>query len=146
MPTGRLDTLAVAALQRGDLHVDPTTGAVSRPDGSRAEIVDKRTGAGRVILMTRPLSMAMAHRVVWIAAHGPPPPGSRVGHLNHHLWDNRVTNLTVAPPRAATTTRAGLGMMWGATPAGSGARARSPSSRAPHPEPPNDENHKHQPC
>jgi hypothetical protein len=34
-----------------------------------------------------------AHRVIWIAAEGPIPPGIQVNHLNKLRWDNRRVNL-----------------------------------------------------
>lgn len=89
----RPDEYAAEKLRRGDLRVDPTTGAITRPDGTRAEVLDKRTATGRVAVCQRPLVWAPAHRIVWIATHGPIPPGLKVGHHNGQRWDNRIDNL-----------------------------------------------------
>lgn len=87
-----VDALIGQALRNGALRVEPD-GSIWRPDGRRAEMVDD--GYGRVRVWDCPLRLAMAHRVVWIAAHGPIPPGARVAHLNGKRFDNRPVNLTL---------------------------------------------------
>lgn len=92
MPS-RPDTLAKQMLDRGKLAVDTASGAITRPNGSRAEVLDKRMGYGRVAVYSKPLTWAMAHRVVWIAGHGLIPDGLQINHRNRLRWDNRLDNL-----------------------------------------------------
>lgn len=94
----RADILAKTALDRGELIVDPTAGTIIRAStGQRAEILDKRTAYGRVSVYNQPYTLAMAHRIVWIAAHGLIPATLHINHKNRHRWDNRIDNLE---PRA----------------------------------------------
>jgi hypothetical protein len=91
--SSRPDTLAKQMLDRGTLRVDLASGAITRPNGKRAEVLDKRLGYGRIAVYSKPLTWAMAHRVVWIAAHGLIPDGLQVNHRNRRRWDNRIDNL-----------------------------------------------------
>lgn len=86
------DELAIQLLESQILTVDIESGAIWR-DGERAEVLHVKTGYGRVVVGNRPLRWAMAHRVVWIAAHGPIPPGLLINHMNLRRWDNRLANL-----------------------------------------------------
>ena len=90
------DYLAHLAIHRRELIVDTEAGAITWPDGDRAEIVEKRSGYGRVVVHKQPLVLAMAHRVVWIAAHGLIPTALQVNHRNLRRWDNRLANLAAA--------------------------------------------------
>lgn len=96
--SSRADRLAKGALERGVLRVDAETGAIYKADGERAELLDKRMGYGRVRVWSRPYTLAMAHRVVWIAVHGLIPTGLQINHLNRIRWDNRIANLEVVAP------------------------------------------------
>jgi hypothetical protein len=78
----------LAQLADGTLAVDLESGLVFRngrpsaPRGGRYLRVymgDRRT--------------ALAHRVVWLAAHGPIPAGYEVDHKNGDREDNRLANL-----------------------------------------------------
>jgi hypothetical protein len=91
--TSRPDTLAKQMLDRGKLRVDTASGAITRPNGQRAEVLDKRMGYGRIAVYSKPLTWAMAHRVVWIAANGLIPDGLQINHRNRLRWDNRIDNL-----------------------------------------------------
>lgn len=96
----RPDTLAKTLLDRGDLIVDAQAGTIIRArTGKRAEILDKRTGYGRVTVYTKPVTFAMAHRIVWIAAHGLMPAKLHINHINRHPWDNRIDNLELVAPK-----------------------------------------------
>jgi hypothetical protein len=87
------DILAKYALDSRQLTVDFATGAIYRPDGTRAEILDKASGYGRIRVYKRPLVFAMAHRAIWIAAYGLIPPRLQINHINRRRWDNRLSNL-----------------------------------------------------
>jgi hypothetical protein len=93
----RPDLLAQVLLDRGYLIVDAEAGEVWHSYG-RAENLDKRTGYGRVVVYSRPLTLAMAHRIVWMSVHGLIPRGLQVNHINRHGWDNRLCNLEVVSP------------------------------------------------
>ncbi|GAA3765626.1 HNH endonuclease signature motif containing protein [Micromonospora maritima] len=108
MPS-RVDTLAQVALQRGDITADPITGAIHKANGDRAELLDKRTGYGRVQVFAKPLTLAMAHRVIWIAAHGLIPDGLQVNHINRRRWDNRIANLELVTPKGNSRHWRGYG-------------------------------------
>lgn len=90
-----LDVLALHAVRAGELIVDTAFGRITRPGGHRAEIPDKRTGYGRVSVGWPSLRMAMAHRIVWLAAHGMLMPTEVVKHRSRHRWDNALANLYV---------------------------------------------------
>lgn len=92
-PSSWADYLAWDAIEHGDLLVDLDSGAITRLGGQRAEYLERRTGYGRVVVSRRPLVIAMAQRVVWMAAFGPIPAGWKVGHVNTRRWDNRLANL-----------------------------------------------------
>lgn len=110
VPISVPDYLAHLALHRGDLRVDIDEGAIYRRDGSRAEYPERTTGYGRVILQPgRSPATGMAHRIVWIAAHGLIPAGLVVNHRNHRRWDNRIANLELVTPAGNARHRASLG-------------------------------------
>lgn len=95
----RADILAKQAIDNGSLQVFPETGEIYRHAGTeRAEILDKRTGYGRVQVYARPYTLAMAHRIIWIAVFGHIPDGLFVNHINHRPWDNRIANLELVTP------------------------------------------------
>lgn len=94
----RIDALTIQALENGSLRVDLQTGAIYNRQGERAEYLDKRLAYGRVQVYHRPYTLAMAHRVVWIAIHGPIPCGLQVNHINRRRWDNRPENLELVSP------------------------------------------------
>jgi hypothetical protein len=101
MPTRRPDTYTLAALTRGTIRVDIATGNIYRQDQHgdwvRAETPNPTTGAGRVTISTSsPRVVATAHRVVWLAIHGPIPDRALVKHRNGKNWDNRPENLYLA--------------------------------------------------
>lgn len=97
------DSYTLAALACGDLRVDHETGAVFAADGSRAERV-ARDASGRVRVQRYPREVwAPAHRVVWIAVHGPIPDRHVVRHRNGRNWDNRPANLYLSRERGFIT-------------------------------------------
>lgn len=93
------DEAALLALTRGHITADPATGAVQRRDGQRAE--HPRPDGYGLVSVSRPGHGAYsvgAHRIIWLAAHGPIPGGLRVNHVNMRTWDNRLTNLELVTP------------------------------------------------
>ncbi len=97
-----IDLIAHQALQDGRLTVNPYEGAVYKPDGTRAEWLDRHHMYGRVPIQGR--DAIWAHRLVWIAAHGPIPADELVTHLNGRGWDNRIENLATRTKRVRTGT------------------------------------------
>jgi hypothetical protein len=96
------DELALSHLSNGALRADTETGAITRPNGKRAESVNPRTGYGQVHLgkINGKIRIAYAHRVIWMAAHGLIPANLVINHRNGRRWDNRISNLEL-------TTRSG---------------------------------------
>lgn len=91
----RPDEVAIWHLGNRTLLVDTDTGFVFRRDGvTRAERA-KPDGYGFIYLgrIDGKIRFARAHRVVWIAAHGPIPGMYEVNHRNGRRWDNRLANL-----------------------------------------------------
>lgn len=83
------DELALKAIRGGVLVVDTDTGAICTGDGRKADGPDGEYL--RVNLNGRPVR---SHRVVWLAAFGPIPPGDwEINHRNRIKTDNRITNL-----------------------------------------------------
>lgn len=98
-PTRRTpDEIGLLALASGDLTVDTDTGAVHHRDGRRAEY-PCQNGYGLIPISdgTRATTIG-AHRLVWLALHGPIPGGLRVNHINKRTWDNRPDNLELVTP------------------------------------------------
>jgi hypothetical protein len=107
--TSRADLLAQVALESGELQVDPQNGAITQRSGRRAELLDKRTGYGRVAVKRTPLVLAMAHRVIWISVHGLIPNGLQINHINRRRWDNRIENLELVTPKGNVRHARALG-------------------------------------
>lgn len=83
------DWVASALLGRNLIHADTEAGELWWPDGTRAE---QLTRGFYGCVRSGPCAV-MAHRVIWIAAEGPIPPGIQVNHMNKLRWDNRRINL-----------------------------------------------------
>lgn len=75
-------------------YVDPDTGLVLRPVGSRDS-----NGYVRIDRRYAGEPAVAAHRVVWEAVHGPIPPGMVINHRNGVKDDNRIENLEVVTPQ-----------------------------------------------
>lgn len=102
------DEMALRALDTGRLTVNAETGVIYRASGERAENA-RQNGYGSVSL-SEPGQGARtigAHRVVWLALHGPIPPGLQVNHRNLRRWDNRPENLELVTPADNHHHRAG---------------------------------------
>lgn len=91
---GKNDEHILTAIAAGDLEANPETGHVdyrgkpvghAREDGYIHVSIRRMIGKGWVEVG--------AHRIVWIYANSPIPPGMVVNHRNHRRWDNRLTNL-----------------------------------------------------
>lgn len=107
------DEIALWHLANRTLLVDTEAGEVYRADGvTRAERPDVETGFGKVYLgrIAGRVRFAQAHRVVWIARHGPIPGMYEIAHRNGHRWDNRLANLALTT-RSESMRRAN-GSLW----------------------------------
>jgi hypothetical protein len=103
----RGDLAILALVESGRLRVDYERGLVFAP---KSNTPDKPVGALtkkgylRVCVTVSGRQMHfMAHRIVWVAKHGPVPPGDHVDHRNTNKQDNRLSNLEAVP--AATNMR-----------------------------------------
>lgn len=95
--TSRPDEIVVWRLATRKLLVDTEAGVICKADGiSRAEY-PQPDGSGTVYLgrIWGRVRMAPAHRVVWIAKHGPIRGNYRIVQLNGLRWDNRLANLDI---------------------------------------------------
>jgi hypothetical protein len=95
------DELAIWHLANRTLLVDTETGCIYRADGTTRAETPRPDGYGNVYL-GRPygrLRWGRAHRIVWIAEHGPIPGMYTVNHRNSHRWDNRISNLDLTTQR-----------------------------------------------
>lgn len=100
MPVASNDPHGIAALTAGIVYVDAEEGIVYRAStGQRCEQPTK-LGYGRVMVQRTPRTIyVMAHRLVWMAAHGPIPSNTlQVNHINKRPWDNRIDNLELVTP------------------------------------------------
>lgn len=102
------DAIAIAALAVGRLRVD-ADGSIWRVKRVVAanghglfactpKRCDAPTKAGYRRVTVGQHGFVMAHRVVWIAANGPIPPGLEVNHKNGVHDDNRLDNLELVTP------------------------------------------------
>jgi hypothetical protein len=88
-------------IARGRLRVDTTSGSVY---ALRSNTPEKPCGAltkkGYLRICVNDVGRQrhfMAHRIVWVAAHGPVPDGHTIDHLNTVKTDNRLVNLEAVP-------------------------------------------------
>lgn len=107
--TARPDEIIVWRLANRRLLVDTEAGVVCRADGVTRAEVPQPNGIGRVCLgrIWGKVRMAQAHRVVWVAKHGPIPGLYQIAHRNGHRWDNRIANLTIVTHAEAMAFAAG---------------------------------------
>jgi hypothetical protein len=89
------DWIAHALLARNLIRAGTDTGAIWRPDGTRAETL----GTGCYGWVRVGTCNTSAHRLIWIAADGEIPPGLQVNHVNKRRWDNRRANLELVTHR-----------------------------------------------
>lgn len=95
--TSQPDEIALWHLARRTILVDTESGIVCDPSGHRIERPDDRA-YGKIYLgyVGGKARWASAHRVVWLAKHGPIPGNYRIVHRNGIRWDNRISNLNIA--------------------------------------------------
>lgn len=98
----RPDAFAIWRLANRSLLVDTEAGVVCRSDGeTRAERAAQN--AYGVVYLGRfhgRVRFARAHRIVWIAKHGPIPGMYEINHRNGLRWDNRIENLDLVTHEA----------------------------------------------
>lgn len=104
------DALAMARLHDGSLRVVPERGEVWRANGKRAERMHPHTLYGIVrVSVGQPVRVSAAHRIIWIAAHGPINPNLEINHRNRLRWDNRISNLELVTHSGNIVHGKGLG-------------------------------------
>jgi hypothetical protein len=104
------DRLGLAAIESGRLTVDVGTGMIWKRNGLRAE-QPQPDAYGRVIVQSHPCRWVFAHRLIWLAAHGPIPAGLEVNHRNRRRWDNRLANLELTDDTGQVRHARGCGYM-----------------------------------
>lgn len=103
--TSRPDEIALWHLANRTLLVDTQAGTIFRGDGTTRAERPNHDAYGSVYLgrIAGKIRWGRAHRIVWIAAHGPIPGLYEITHRNGRRWDNRITNLDIV--RHAETIR-----------------------------------------
>lgn len=103
------DHLIIGLIAAGRLRVNASAGLVYAPKSNtptKPVGAYTRKGYLRVCISTSGRRvLLMAHRIVWVSAHGPLPDGHEVDHRNRVKDDNRIENLE-AVTRAVNMVRA----------------------------------------
>ena len=86
----------LAELEDGRLTADIETGHVFR----RGKHVGKASSSGYLaVFVPSAKRYVLAHRIVWMKAHGAIPRGLVINHKNRRRWDNRLINLEAITQR-----------------------------------------------
>jgi hypothetical protein len=98
---GSNDDIALARIAAGVFVVDAEAGTIHTADG---QVADRPGRNGyREINLQHNERRSPAHRVVWLAAFGPIPPGRwEINHRNRKRDDNRIRNLELVLPTGNT--------------------------------------------
>ena len=86
---GSTDAHALRMIAAGRIQYDPETGVIL-VDGQPRGVSDKTTGYNRVWCAGVYMP---AHRVGWLCANGPIPPGLVINHRDGNRRNNRLDNL-----------------------------------------------------
>lgn len=107
--TSQPDEIVLWHLANRTLLVDTASGVVCRADRATRAETPQPNGTGRVYLGRTwgKVRYAPAHRIVWIAKHGPIPGMYRIVQVNGHPWDNRAENLSMVTHADAMAARDG---------------------------------------
>jgi hypothetical protein len=99
----QIEPLVPALIDAGRLRVDVETGLIYSPlSNTPTKPLGAATLKGylRICLNVGGRQVhALAHRIVWCAAHGPVPSGMQIDHVNGSKADNRLANLQCVTSR-----------------------------------------------
>lgn len=110
----RGDLAILALIEAGRLRVDTEQGLVFAPKSNTPNksigAVTKKGYLRACITVSAKQMHFMVHRIVWVSANGPVPPGHQIDHGDTDKQNNRLSNLEAVPGRVnmARAKAAGL--------------------------------------
>lgn len=89
------DQMILDAIDNGDIVVDLVNETVSNRFGHVLRPYWHNHYMRLSWLVRGKKFRALMHRIIWIAAYGPPPAGTEIGHRNNDKSDYRLDNLHI---------------------------------------------------